>query len=58
MNRDTNVRPYHPPTDNLEDLLIAFIGVVKSWGVYKDELVAVFFMTKDPIRRDFVRDGL
>ena len=58
MNRDTNICRYHPPTDHLKDLLIAFMGVVKSWGVYKHELVAVFFVTKDPMRRDFVGDRL
>jgi len=41
MNRDANVRLRHPLTDHLEDLLIAFIGVVESRGIHKDELVAV-----------------
>jgi len=33
------------------------MGIIKSGGVDKDELVAVFFMTQDPMRGDFVGDG-
>jgi len=50
--REANERFRHPLIDHLEDLLFGCIGVVKSCGIDKDELIAVFSMTQDPIRED------
>jgi len=57
MNRAANVRMHHPPTIRFEDLLVIFISMVKSYGVDKDELVAVFRMSQDAIRSDLVGGG-
>jgi hypothetical protein len=39
---------------HLEDLLVGFIGIVTSWGIDKDDLITVFFVTEDPIREDWL----
>jgi hypothetical protein len=54
MSRGANVR--HPLVDHFEDLLVAFIAVVESRSVDKDERVAICSMTHDPMRGDFVGD--
>ena len=57
MHRAANVRIHHPTTIRLEDLLLTFSSMVKWYGVDKDELVAVFLMSQDPIRSDLVGGG-
>jgi len=46
------VRLHHPLTDHLDDLndlIVDFIGVVESQGVDNDKLIAVSSMTQHPI---------
>jgi hypothetical protein len=59
MREDTDTRLRHPVTDFLEGFMVgAFITAIESRGIDKNELVAIYFMTQNPIRRDFLGAGL
>ena len=45
MSKEANLRFHHPLSDRLE-------GVVQSWGVDKDEFVAICCVAQDAIRGD------
>ena len=46
---EANARLRHPFANHLEDLLVGFMGGVKSRGIDKDEFVSVFFMVQNSI---------